>query len=250
MDTLGVAALVADPPICCGSPSLMEVRAAIKQLAVGKAAGCCGIQAELLKAGGDAVLGSLHAVLSSVWNTGVIPADWKRGIVVPLYKGKGDRQDCNNYRGVTLLSVPGKVFARVILERVRHHLLQHQRPEQAGFTPKRSTTDRILGLRVLTERKREFRQGLFAAYVDLRKAFDSVNREALWSLLNLRGIPPKLIDLISALYSGTESVVRCGAAVSDPFPVPTGVRQGCVLAPTLFNTCMDWVLGKVADRSG
>ena len=250
LNTVNVVAPVPNPPLSCDPPSLAEVGAAVKQLKGGRAPGCCGIHAELLKAGGDAVLESLHAVLRSSWNTGIIPSDWKRGIVIPLWKGKGDRQDCNNYRGVTLLSVPGKVFARVILERIRHHLLQHQRPEQAGFTPKRSTTDRILGLRVLTERKREFQQGLLAAYVDLRKAFDSVNREALWRLLGLRGLPPKLIHLISALYSATDSVVRCGTSTSDPFPVPTGVRQGCVLAPTLFNTCMDWVLGRVADGTG
>ena len=98
------------------------------------------------------------------WNIGIIPTDWKRALDVPLWKGKGDRQDCNTYRGVTLLSVPGKVFARIILDRVRHHLLEHKRPEQSGFTPNRSTIDRILALRVLTERTREFRQGLLAAY--------------------------------------------------------------------------------------
>ncbi len=66
-----------------------------------------------------------------------------------------------------LLSVPGKVFARIILDRVRHHLLEHQHPEQSGFTPKRSMIDRILALQVLTERRRQFWQGLLAAYVDL-----------------------------------------------------------------------------------
>ena len=80
---------------------------------------------------------------------------------------------------MTLLSVSGKVFARIILDWIRHHLFQQQHPEQSGFTPKRSTIDRILVLRVLTERRREFRQGLLAAYVDLCKAFDSVNRDAL-----------------------------------------------------------------------
>ena len=84
-------------------------------------------------------------------NTGIIPTDWKRGLVVPLWKGEGDRQNCNNYRGVTLLSVPGKVFARIIIDRVRHHLLEHQHPEQTDFTPKRSTIDGIHALRVLTE---------------------------------------------------------------------------------------------------
>ena len=61
--------------------------------------------------------------------------------------------------------------------------------------------------------------------------FDSVNRDALWRILGLRGVPPKLIDLMSELYSGTESAVRCGATFSNLFPVVTGVHQGCVLAP-------------------
>ena len=111
-------------------------------------------------------------------------------------------------------------------------VLEHQHPEQSGFTPKRSTIDRNLALRVLTERRREFRQGLL---VDLCKTFNSVNRDSLWRILGLRGVPPKLINLMSGLYSGTESAVRCGGTISDLFPVVTGVHQGCVLAPTLFS---------------
>ena len=66
---------------------------------------------------------SLHAFRYSAWNTGIISTDWKRGLVVPLWKGKGDHHDYNNYRGVMLLSVPSKVFARIILDWVHHHLL-------------------------------------------------------------------------------------------------------------------------------
>ena len=106
----------------------------MNQLKGGKAPGICGIHIELLKAGGNAVLMSLHAVLCSAWNTDIISTDWKRGLVVPLWKGKGDCQDYNNYQRVTLLSVLGKVFARINLDRVRHHLLEHQHPEQSGFT--------------------------------------------------------------------------------------------------------------------
>ena len=96
---------------------------------------------------------SLHVVLCFAWDTGIIPTDWKRGLVVPLWKGKGDHQDCNNSRGVTLLSVPGMVFVRIILDGVRHHPLEHECPEQSGFTPKRSSIDRVLALRVLNERR-------------------------------------------------------------------------------------------------
>ena len=140
---------------------------------------------------------------------------------------------------MTLLSVPGKVFARIILDRVRHHLLEHQRPEQSCFTLKRSTIDRILALRVLTERRRKLQQGLLAVYINLCKAFVSVNQDALWRIIGLCGVPTKLINLMSKLYSGTESAVRRGDTISDLFPVVTGVHSGCVLAPTLFSACID-----------
>ena len=123
----------------------------------------------------------LHAVLTAVWHSGTIPPDLKKGLVVPIWKGKVDRQDCSNYRGITLRSVPGKVLAHLLLMWICTHLLKHQRPEQSGFTPGKSTTDRLLALRVLVERRREFRQGMLAAYVDLKKAFDSVHREPLGS---------------------------------------------------------------------
>ena len=85
------------------------------------------------------------------------------------------------------------------------------------------TVDRILAFRVLIECLRDFRSGLLAACVDLRKAFDSVNRDLLWRILALHGIQPKLVNLISGLYSGTESA----------------------LAPTLLH-----VLGRMSEKSG
>ena len=106
---------IADPPNNCDPRSFVETQAAVNRLKWGKAPGICGIQAELLKAGGNAALVSMNAVLCSAKNTNIIPTDWKRGLVVPLWKGKGDRQDYNNYRGVTSLSVSGKVFARIII---------------------------------------------------------------------------------------------------------------------------------------
>ena len=75
-----------------------------------------------------------------------------------------------------------------------------------------------------------------------------MNRDALWRILGLRGVPPKLIHLMSELYSGTESVVRCGDTISDLFPVVTGVLQWCVLAPTLFSACTDWILERISGE--
>ena len=103
-------------------------------------------------------------------------------------------------------------------------------------------------MRTLIQRRLEYRQGFVAAYVDLKKAFDSVDRGSLWELLRRRGVPSRVLDLIAALYTDTESAVKFGGGTSRFFPVKSGVRQGCVLAPSLFNTCMDRVMdGVVAD---
>ena len=89
LDVRGPTILIAEAQINCDPPSFVETRAAVNRLKWGKAPRICGIHAELLKAGRNAALVSLHAVLCSAWNTGTIPTDWKRGLVVPLWKGKG-----------------------------------------------------------------------------------------------------------------------------------------------------------------
>ena len=113
--TTGLQVMDADPPINEALSSFDEVKEAVAKLRGGKAAGICNINAELLKAGGKAMIRGLHAVLTAVWYSGTIPPDWKMGLDAPIWKGKGDRQNCNNYREITLLSVAGKVLAYLLL---------------------------------------------------------------------------------------------------------------------------------------
>jgi len=93
LDLRGVTIPFADPQINCDPPSFVETQAVVNQLKWDKAPGICGIHAEL-KVGRNAVLMLLHAGLCSEWSTGIIPTDWKSSLVVPLKKGKGDRQGC------------------------------------------------------------------------------------------------------------------------------------------------------------
>ena len=99
-----------DLPIHETAPSIDDIKEAVAKLRAEKAAGVCSISAELLKAGGEAMIRGLHAVLTAVWHSGTIPPDWKKRLVVSVWNGKGDRHDCNNNYGVTLLSLPGKVL--------------------------------------------------------------------------------------------------------------------------------------------
>ncbi len=87
----GVQMLTADPPVDETPPSLAEVREAVNKLKCGKAAGICNVSAEMLKAGGESMIRGLHAVLSAIWQSGTLPPDWKRGLVVSIWKGKWDR---------------------------------------------------------------------------------------------------------------------------------------------------------------
>ena len=75
-----------------------------------------------------------------------------------------------------------------------------------------------------------------------------MNQDALSRILGLRGVPPKLINLMSERYSGTKSAVRCGGSITDIFPVVACVRQGMFTGPHIFSPCMDWILGRMSER--
>jgi len=110
--------------------------------------------------------------------------------------------------------------------------------------------DAILALRLLSEVHREFSQPMHVAFVDLKAAFDSVDRLALWKALRGIGIPQYLLQLIEDLHNGSTSSVRISATLSRSFLTTSGVRQGCVLAPALFCCATDWIMECVTSRIG
>ena len=132
---------------------------------------------------------ALHELFRKVWTSCHVPSEWKEGIITSLYKGKGAKTDCSSYRPISLLSVPGKVFTHVLLARINPLLKNLLRPQQFGFTAGRSTTDAILALRLLSELHREFDRPLHVAYGNLKSAFDSMDKQALWKALRGIGTP-------------------------------------------------------------
>ena len=94
-------------------PMLHEVTRVIRRLKNGRAAGADGITAELLKGAEKPISEALHKVITNVWSSGRVPVEWKEGIIVSLYKGKGSQSECSSYRPISLLSVSGKVFAHI-----------------------------------------------------------------------------------------------------------------------------------------
>ena len=190
----------------------------------------------------------LTNIFNHVWLTEQIPEDWRKGIILPFWKGKGDALTCSNQRDITLLSIPGKTFARVVINRAIPAMHHHRRPHQAGFMPGRSTTDHISAIRLLAEKARGFRKdrALFIAFFDLKAAFYSVDRDCLWHILHSIGIPPNIVRVLERLYTDTSSCVRINNTLSDWFTISSGVRQGCVAAPDLFNCIIDYLMENVS----
>ena len=224
------------------APTVEELSKAIDALPSGKAPGMDGIPPEIIKSGKSVLLEPLYEILLLCWSEGKVPQDMRNAKIVTLYKNKGDRSDCNNYRGISLLSIVGKVFARVILTRLQV-LAEYIYPEsQCGFRAQRSTVDMIFSVRQLQEKCREQQMPLYIAFIDLTKAFDLVSRKGLFQLLKKIGCPPQLLNIIISFHENTQGVVSYGGEVSESFAIQSGVKQGCVLAPTLFGIFFSMLL--------
>ena len=152
-----------------------------------------------------------------------------------LYKNKGDRSDCNNYRGISLLSIVGKLFARIILRRLQVLAERIYLKSQCGFRSKKSTVDMIFSLCQVQEKCRKQKQPLYLVFIDLTKAFDLVSRDGPFKMLPIFGCPPKLLSLIRSFHNGMLSTVHFVGDISNAFGNKSGVKQGCVLAPTFFG---------------
>ena len=167
----------------------------------GKAAGPDGIPVEALKTAPYTSAAMLGNIIERVWEEEVVPEDWKEGFLVKLPK-KGDQSECDNYRGIMLLSVPGKVLNRIILENLKDAVDRKLRDHQAGFRQERSRIDQIATLTIIIEQSLEWNSSLYIIFIDFVKAFDSLDRDSLWKLMRHYGIPEKFIGIIKNTYEG------------------------------------------------
>ena len=123
----------------------VEILTAIKRLKNNKAHGIDEVNAEMLKNGGDCLIRQLTRLLNECWKQQAVPDEWRKGIIVKLLK-KGDLSNCNNWRGVTVLSVLGKVLSIALLNRLKDTVDLKLREEQAGFRRGRSCSEQIFTL--------------------------------------------------------------------------------------------------------
>ena len=159
-------------------PTADEILSASKKLKNGKSPGSDRISGEMVKSSIRRSLSVWLVFFSLLWQKEKVPKDWRAGTIIKLFK-KGDATVCGNYRGINLLSIPGKLFCIIILTRLQAALDPHLREEQHGFRPKRSCADLIFTLRSMLEESNEWRQRLYILFVDFEKAFDSLDHPIL-----------------------------------------------------------------------
>jgi len=221
--------------------SVEETRTALNLMKTGKAAGGSGMTTEMLKALGEEGIRWLTEIFNQTWEEGRMPEDWRVGIIIPVYKGKGDPQECSSYRPIKLLEHAMKLMEKVIERRLRG--IVNIDEMQRGFMPGRCTTDAIFAMRTLIEKHLEKNKELWAAFVDLEKAYDRVPRQVIWWALRRQGVGERLVEAVQTLYRDSKSAVRittnAGTKMGTQFEVAAGVHQGSVLSPLLFISVME-----------
>ncbi|BHF64137.1 hypothetical protein SprV_0200713600 [Sparganum proliferum] len=151
---------------------------------------------------------------------------------------------CENYRGISVVEVAAKIFAIVLLRRFQAVWDSRTRPDQAGFRAGRGCADQIFTLRRILKFRHSHQQPTAVCFSDFAAAFDSVHREPLWRIMALDDVPAKIMAMIKAYYRSTTARVIVRNNLSQPFGIRSGVRQGCILSPILFNCDNNWIFGR------
>jgi hypothetical protein len=215
--------------------TLGEIINITKKLKKKKAVGVDGIPNEVLKSK------ETHLLLVHLFNTcfdrGILPNKWRLATVYPIPKNlTDDRRNPMTYRGISLLSTISKTYTGLLNERIQNYLETEQIlvDEQNGFRKGRSCIDHIFTTTTIINSRIRQQLPTFTAFIDMKKAFDFVNRELLlYKLLNTN-INGKMYNTIKALYTDTCSQVQVNEHFTPWFPTVSGVRQGDNLSPTLF----------------
>lgn len=216
--------------------TVYEINKAVKNLKQSKSGGPDQLLNEFLKYGFDALRPYLLKLYNIILSTGFFPTSWGEGFIIPIFK-KGNVENVENYRGITLLSVVGKLFTSIINNRLNEWAENYHVyiEAQAGFRNGMGTIDNIFVLHGLITHCLNNSGKLFAAFVDFQKAFDFVVRDTLWCKLIKLGIRGKVFTVIQSIYSNIKSRVKFDNCLSNDFSCYLGVRQGECLSPILFS---------------
>ena len=218
-----------------GCPHPKKIQSHLNKLKNGKATGLDLLSNEMLKCVGPTCLPFLTQLFNHIYNTSSFPSSWKEAYITTLHK-KGPKQDPANYRPISITSCLGKLFTGTLNTRLMQFMqdanISH--PFQGAFTKGRRGTDHNFVANTLIDQAKHLGHPLYAAFIDLQKAYDSVSRPLLFRKLVLSGLGPKFCRLVEQTYTNTSSRIKLGTRMGESFSSNVGLRQGDPLCP-LFN---------------
>ena len=173
-----------------------EVKWALGSITMNKASGGDGFQMELFQILKDDAVKMLHSICQQIWKIQQWPQDWKRSVFIPVPE-KGNAKECSNYCTVVLISHASEVMLKILQERLQQYV-NHELPDvQAGFRKGRGTRGQIANIHWIIEKARELQKNIYFCFINYAKAFDCVNHNKLWKILQEMGIPDHLTCLLS-----------------------------------------------------
>ena len=181
-----------------------------------KASGGDRIPVDLFQILKDDAVKVLHSICQQIWKTQQWLQDWKRSLFIPIPK-KGNAKECCNYHTIVLISHASKVMLKILEARHQQYVHCEIPDVQAGFRKGRRTRDQMVNVLWIIEKAREFQKNIYFCFIDYAEAFDCVDHNKLWKILQEMGIPDHLTCLLRNLYACQEATVRTWHGTTDWF---------------------------------
>ena len=226
-----------------------EVERCLNRMKSGKAQGIDGITADMLKALGEFGVSTLTQMCNKMYETAYLPEDLRTSIFILLPK-KPKAIECSDFRTISLMCHILKLLLSIIMRRISNHIDSEISEEQAGFKKNSGTREAIFNLKMIAEKHLEKQKDLFICFIDYSKAFDSVNHKTLIDTLQNIGIDENDVAIISRLYWNQITRIKTNTSLSDAVNIKKGVRQGCVLSPSLFNIYTEYIFRGLESMPG
>jgi len=224
-----------------------EIETAVHRLKLRKAMGVDNIPAECLK--NPVCVDLLFKIITQCFNSGEVPDVWLHSIINPILKPDSDPHDPKTYRGISLISIPCKVYCDVINARLSEWCEKNDilAEEQNGFRKKRSCLEHIYSLCSVIKNRKNAKQSTYCCFIDMKKAFDNINRDCLWFKMQRLGITGRLYNAVKSLYRDVKYTVRVNGHLTPWFGASRGVKQGCLISPLLFSLYVNDLAESIKD---